>query len=85
VERPTVSTTDDSHRPARTVEQRLPFDTARFVDAFRATAFWTGTLSPVAHVVLLLDGLTGAELPVFLGLVAINAAGLLAGRDHATG
>jgi hypothetical protein len=79
-----VSTTDDTHRPIRTVERHLPFDTARFVAVFEATAFWTGTLAPVAHVALLLDGLTGAELPVFLGLVVVNVVSLLAGRDHAT-
>jgi hypothetical protein len=79
-----VSTTDDAFRSARTVGQRLPFDTARFVGSCRAAAFWTGTLAPAAHVALLLDGLSGTELPAFLGLVAINVAGLLAGHDHAT-
>ncbi len=85
MERPTVSTTDDARRSVHTVGQRLPFDTTQFVGSCRAAAFWTGTLAPVAHVALLLDGLSGAELPVFFGLVAINVAGLLAGRDHATG
>jgi hypothetical protein len=75
-----VSTTDDALRPGR----HLPFDTAQFADPFRAAAFWTGTLAPLAHVALLFGGLTPAELPVFLGCVAINAAGLLAGRDHAS-
>ena len=80
-----MSTTDDALRSVRTVRRRLPLDTARFVGSFRAAAFWTGTLAPAAHLTLLLGGLTAAEIPVFLGLVAVNVAGLLAGRDHAAG
>ncbi|MEZ3145287.1 hypothetical protein [Halobaculum sp. MBLA0143] len=69
---------------ASTVRQSLPpVDADTLLDPVRAAAFWTGTLSPAAHLWLLVGGLGAGELPAFLALLAVNVVGLVAGRGHA--
>lgn len=48
--------------------------------------FWTAVVLPFLYVPLLTTGIsTQGELLTFVGLVALNAAALLAGHDHRRG
>lgn len=45
-------------------------------------AFWLAIIAPLAYPPLLLGGLDGQSFLIFLGVVALNAFGLVAGRGY---
>ena len=47
-----------------------------------ATGFWVAVLIPLAYPALLYGGLDGQQLTLLLAALALNAAALVAGRDH---
>lgn len=46
--------------------------------------FWAAVALPFLYLPLLFGGLTGNELPVFVGLLAVNLIGLVLGRSYRT-
>lgn len=52
------------------------------VRPIETAAFWAAVLIPLAYPALMLGGLDGQELPLLLGVLALNAAALVLGRDH---
>jgi len=52
------------------------------VRPLRFAAFWLGVLAPLAYPPLLLGGLDSQTFLVFVGVVALNVLGLLAGRGY---
>ncbi|WP_416839737.1 hypothetical protein [Haloferax sp. DFSO52] len=45
-------------------------------------AFWAAVALPIAYLPMLAHGLTSANLPLFVGLLALHAAALVLGRGH---
>ncbi|MBV0902039.1 hypothetical protein [Haloarcula salina] len=52
------------------------------VRPLRFVAFWLAILAPLAYPPLLLGGLDSQTFLVFVGVVALNVFGLLAGRGY---
>ena len=52
------------------------------VRPLRVAAFWLGVITPLAYPPLLLGGLDSQRFLIFVGVVALNVFGLLAGRGH---
>ena len=50
--------------------------------AIRQAGFWLAVLLPVAYFPLLIDGLEGPRLGVFLVLAVINLLAVVLGADH---
>ncbi|KTG30885.1 hypothetical protein AUR66_05770 [Haloferax profundi] len=48
-----------------------------------AVAFWSAVALPIAYLPLLANGLTSADVPLFVGLLALHATALVLGRGHA--
>jgi len=48
----------------------------------RFIAFWAAVALPFLYVPLLAGGLEGQQAPVFLALLAANAAALVVGHEH---
>ncbi|MFC7203534.1 hypothetical protein ACFQJC_08415 [Haloferax namakaokahaiae] len=49
----------------------------------QVVAFWSAIALPLAYLPLLAGGLETGELSLFVGLLAVHAAALVIGRDHA--
>lgn len=52
------------------------------VPAVRQAAFWLAVLLPVAYIPLLLEGLEGARMGLFVVLAAVNLVAIVIGADH---
>ena len=50
--------------------------------AIRQAAFWLAVLLPVAYIPLLVDGLEGPRLGLFVVLASINLLAVILGADH---
>lgn len=50
---------------------------------FEFVGFWMAVALPLFYLPLLAGGLTGTEVQAFVGLLALNCAGLLLGKDYA--
>lgn len=48
----------------------------------RATAFYAAVGLPLAYLPLLASGMTAERLPLFFGLLAMNAVALVLGHDY---
>lgn len=62
-----------------TVRDRLQSATVR---PLRVAGFWTAVVAPIAYPLLFLSGLDGQTVTLLLGVVALNALGLLVGRGY---
>jgi len=52
------------------------------VAPLRFLAFWTAVALPFLYLPLLLGGLDGQRIPVFLGLLTLNAVTLVVGHEY---
>jgi hypothetical protein len=52
------------------------------VPALRQAAFWLAVLLPIAYIPLLLEGLEGARMGLFVVLAALNLLAIVVGSDH---
>jgi hypothetical protein len=88
-----VSTTDSPFPFARTARETLPslraalterlsVDSSALLAPVRATAFWSAALLPPVYLPLLLRGVSAENLPVILGLLALNALLFVVGHEH---
>ncbi|WP_191965449.1 MULTISPECIES: hypothetical protein [Haloferax] len=70
------STTDSIALDFASTVGRLAFEPLETV------AFWSAVALPIAYLPLLANGLSSADVPLFVGLLALHAAALVLGRGH---
>ena len=78
------TTPNESALPTdRDVTELLTTAKRAAVFPFEFVGFWLAVALPLLYLPLLVGGLTGAEVQAFIGLLALNCASLLLGRNYA--
>jgi hypothetical protein len=70
------STTDSIALDVASTVSRAAFEPLKTI------AFWSAIALPLAYLPLLANGLGTADVPLFVGLLAVHATALVLGRDH---